>query len=84
MADFEKLAEPAVQKILGSPVTEIEQLKRTIKNLAEPKNSLINNPFDDLPRITLPSNCSLNFRKIIKEIIDQTVLGLDEVLDSAL
>ena len=43
--------------------TEIEQLKRTIKNLAEPKNSLINDPFDDLPRITLPTNCPLNFKK---------------------
>ena len=43
--------------------TEIEQLKRTIKNLTEPKNSLINDPFDDLPRITLPLNCPLDFRK---------------------
>ena len=43
--------------------TEIEQLKRTIKNLVELKNSLINYPFDDLPRITLPPNCPLNFRK---------------------
>ena len=43
--------------------TEIEQLKRTIKNLAKPKNSLINDPFDDLPRITLPPNCPLDFRK---------------------
>ena len=43
--------------------TEIEQLKRTIKNLVEPNNSLINDPFDDLPRITLPLNCPLNFRK---------------------
>ena len=43
--------------------TEIEQLKRTIKNLAEPKNSLTIDPFDDLPRITLPPNCPLNFRK---------------------
>ena len=43
--------------------TEIEQLKRTIKNLAEPKNTMINDPFDDLPRITLPPNWPLNFRK---------------------
>ena len=43
--------------------TEIEQLKRTIKNLAEPKNTLINDPFDDLPRITLPPNYPLDFRK---------------------
>ena len=43
--------------------TEIEQLKHTIKNLAELRNTLINDPFDDLPRITLPSNCPLNFRK---------------------
>ena len=28
---------------------EIEQLKRTIKNLAEPKSTLISDPFDDLP-----------------------------------
>ena len=27
---------------------EIEQLKRTIKNLAEPKSALISDPFDDL------------------------------------
>ena len=43
--------------------TEIEQLKRTIKNLAEPKSALINDPFDDLPRIILPPNCPLDFRK---------------------
>ena len=43
--------------------TEIEQLKHTIKNLAEPKNTLINDPFDDLPKITLPPNCPLDFRK---------------------
>ena len=43
--------------------TEIEQLKRTIKNLAELKNTLINDPFDDLPRITLPPNYPLDFRK---------------------
>ena len=43
--------------------TEIEQLKRTIKNLAEPKNALISDPFDDLPRITLPPNYPLDFRK---------------------
>ena len=43
--------------------TEIEQLKRTIKNLAEPKSALINNPFDDLPRIILPPNCPLDFKK---------------------
>ena len=43
--------------------TEIEQLKRTIKNLAKLKNALINDPFDDLPRITLPSNYPLDFRK---------------------
>ena len=43
--------------------TEIEQLKWTIKNLAKPKNSLTVDPFDDLPRITLPPNCPLNFRK---------------------
>ena len=42
---------------------EIEQLKRTIKNLAEPKSALISDPFDDLPRITLPPNCLLDFRK---------------------
>ena len=42
---------------------EIEQLKRTIKNLAEPKSALISDPFDDLPRITLPPNCPLDFRK---------------------
>ena len=43
--------------------TEIEKLKRTIKNLAEPKSALINDPFDDLPRIILPPNCPLDFRK---------------------
>ena len=43
--------------------TEIEQLKRTIKNLAEPKIALINDPFDDLPRIILPPNYPLDFRK---------------------
>ena len=43
--------------------TEIEQLKRTIKNLAEPKSALINDPFDDLQRIILPPNCPLDFRK---------------------
>ena len=32
-------------------------------NLAEPKNSLTVDPFDDLPRITLPPNCPLDFRK---------------------
>ena len=42
---------------------EIEQLKRTIKNLTEPKSALISDPFDDLPRITLPPNCPLDFRK---------------------
>ena len=42
---------------------EIEQLKRTIKNLAEPKSVLISDPFDDLPRIILPPNCPLGFRK---------------------
>ena len=35
---------------------EIEQLKRTIKNLAESKSALINDPFDDLPRIILPTS----------------------------
>ena len=43
--------------------TKIEQLKHTIKNLTEPKNTLINDPFDDLLRITLPPNCPLDFRK---------------------
>ena len=38
-------------------------MKRTIKNLAEHKNSLTVDPFDDLPRITLPPNFSLDFRK---------------------
>ena len=42
---------------------EIEQLKCTIKNLVEPKNSLTIDPFDDLPKITLPPNCPLNFKK---------------------
>ena len=43
--------------------TKIEQLKRIIKNLAEPKSALISDPFDDLPRIILPPNCPLDFRK---------------------
>ena len=43
--------------------TKIKQLKETIKNLTEPKNSLTIDPFDDLPRITLLLNCSLDFRK---------------------
>ena len=43
--------------------TEIEQLKGTIKNLAKPKSALINDPFDDLPRIILPPNCPLDFKK---------------------
>ena len=43
--------------------TEIEQLKWTIKNLAEPKNNLTIDPFDDLLRITLPPNRPLDFRK---------------------
>ena len=43
--------------------TKIEQLKHTIKNLTESKNSLTVDPFDDLPRITLPPNCPLDFRK---------------------
>ena len=43
--------------------TKIEQLKCTIKNLAEPKNSLTVDPFDDLPRISLPPNCPLDFKK---------------------
>ena len=43
--------------------TKIEQLKRTIKNLAKPKNALISDPFDDLPRITLLPNYPLDFRK---------------------
>ena len=34
-----------------------------IKNLAEPKSTLISDPFDDLPRITLPPNYPLDFRK---------------------
>ena len=34
-----------------------------IKNLAEPKSALISDPFDDLPRIILPPNCLLDFRK---------------------
>ena len=42
---------------------EIEQLKRTIKNLTELKSTLINDPFDDLPRIILPPNCPLDFMK---------------------
>ena len=42
---------------------EIKQLKCTIMNLVEPKNALINDPFDDLPRIILPPNCPLDFRK---------------------
>ena len=45
---------------------EIEQLKRTIKNLAEPKSALISDPFDDLPRIILPPNCPLDFKKYNK------------------
>ena len=43
--------------------TEIEQMKQTIKNLTEPKNNLTVDPFNDLPRITLPPNCPLDFRK---------------------
>ena len=43
--------------------TEIEQLKCTIKNLAEPKNNLTVDPFDDLLIITLPPNYPLDFRK---------------------
>ena len=42
---------------------EIKQLKHTIRNLAEPKSALISDPFDDLPRITLPPNCLLDFKK---------------------
>ena len=43
--------------------TEIEHLKQTIKTLIEPKNALTVDPFDNLPRITLPPNCPLDFRK---------------------
>ena len=43
--------------------TEIERLKQAIKSLNEPKNSFVEDPFDDLPKISLPQNCPLDFRK---------------------
>ena len=43
--------------------TEIERLKQTVKSLNKPKNSVAKDPFDDLPRISLPPNCPLDFRK---------------------
>ena len=52
---------------------EIEQLKRTIKNLAEPKSALISDPFDDLPRIILPPNCPLNFINITGPLIPSII-----------
>ena len=42
--------------------TEIERLKQAVKSLNEPKN-FAKDPFDDLPRISLPPNCPLDFRK---------------------
>ena len=43
--------------------TKIERLKQTIKTLVEPKNALTVDPFDNLPRISLPPNCPLDFKK---------------------
>ena len=43
--------------------TEIERLKQAVKSLNEPKNPFVEDPFDDLPRISLPPNCPLDFRK---------------------
>ena len=43
--------------------TEIERLKQAVKSLNEPKNSFAKDSFDDLPRISLPPNCPLDFRK---------------------
>ena len=43
--------------------TEIEKLKQAVKSLNEPKNLVAKDPFDDLPRISLPPNCPLDFRK---------------------
>ena len=43
--------------------TEIERLKQAVKSLNEPKNLFAKDPFDDLPRISLPPNCPLDFRK---------------------
>ena len=34
-----------------------------MKSLNEPKNLVAKDPFDDLPRISLPPNCPLDFRK---------------------
>ena len=42
---------------------EIERLKQAVKSLNEPKNLFVEDPFDDLPRISLPPNCPLDFRK---------------------
>ena len=50
--------------IMDSQVrTEIKRLKQAMKSLNELKNSFVENSFDDLPRISLPPNCSLDFRK---------------------
>ena len=43
--------------------TEIERLKQAVKSLNEPKNSFAKDPFDDLPRISLPTNYPLDFKK---------------------
>ena len=43
--------------------TEIERLKQAVKSLTKPKKSFAKDPFDDLPRISLPPNCPLDFRK---------------------
>ena len=43
--------------------TKIERLKQAVKSLNELKNLVVKDPFDDLPRISLPPNCPLDFRK---------------------
>ena len=43
--------------------TKIERLKQGVKSLTEPKNSFAKDLFDDLPRISVPPNCPLNFKK---------------------
>ena len=43
--------------------TEIKRLKQAVKSLNEPKNPFAKDPFDDLPRISVPPVCSLDFRK---------------------
>ena len=43
--------------------TKIERLKQAVKSLDEPKSLFAKDPFDDLPRISLPPNCPLDFRK---------------------